>query len=483
MRIAFIPSAYRTIVARELALRFERAGHSVYWLCPNQRWSRWLIEHGVEPGHILDITQYAHEWRERSGDTATERGELSALERKSGWNIYDLIASDHLLARRDTDYALNYLAVCARHARRFLQQHAIDLISGEMTWAFEQIVGHVAVDLAVPFVRPMDVRIPHDRTGFFRDRKEQDMVELRATSDADRAEARAQLKAYREKPRQPAYMSLNHSALRANSERIKVLTKHVVDLAGDPYDETSRRPLGMIADHLQRVLRSVINGKFGPFEMPEETPKRPFVLVTLHLQPEMTIDVMASPLCNQVATTEALARTLPVTHDLYVKEHTIALGQRPPSVYAALRAIPGVRLIDPRAHTFRLIQQASLTVAATGTSAYEASLLGRPGATMGPTVFSPIVVSDHFNPFVDSLGDTIERCAGKNPHSDEKLVEFLAWVIANTVPGAGGDALWQPYAMEPAYLDRLAHGFFTLFASLSAEKRAAEERTDGDVRA
>lgn len=475
MRIAFIPSAYRTIVARELAMRFERAGHSVYWLCPNRRWTRWLIEHGVEPGHILDITRHAREWLQGDADTTEPRAELHALERKSGWSIYDLIASDHLLARRDTDYAVRYLAACACHARRFLRAHAIELISGEMTWAFEQIIGHVAVDLGVTFVRPMDVRIPSDRMGFFRDRKEKDMVELRATTDADRSEARAFLKAYREKPRPPAYMSINHSALRANRERIKLLTKHVVDLAGDPYDETSRRPLGLIADHSAQVMRTLINGKLGPFEMPEDRPRRPFVLVTLHLQPEMTIDVMASPLCNQVATTEALVRTLPVTHDLYVKEHVVALGKRPPSMYAALRAIPGVRLIDPRAQTFRLIQQASLTVAATGTSVYEASLLGRPGVTMGPTVFSPIAVSDRFNPFVDSVGDTIARCAGKNPHRDEEIVEFLAWLLAQTVPGAGADALWQPYAMEPAYLDRVAGGFFALFASLSAAKRAAAE--------
>jgi hypothetical protein len=478
MRVAFISSAYRTIVARELAIRFERAGHSVFWLSPNRRWARWLVEHAIEPGHILDITEHAHEWLDGPGDTTADRAELHALERKSGWKIHDLIASDNLLSRRDTDHAVRYCAASARHARRFLEQHAIELITGEMTWAFEQIVAQVCIDLGIPFVRPMDVRIPNDRTGFFRDRKERDMVELRATTDADRTEARALLKAYREKPRQPAYMSINPSVLRANRERIKLLTKHAVDLARDPQDATSRRPLGLIVDHSTQVLRTLINGKLGSFEMPEDPPKRPFVLVTLHLQPEMTIDVMASPLCNQIATTEALARTLPVTHDLYVKEHIVALGKRKPSVYSTLRAIPGVRLIDPRAHTFRLIQQASLVVAATGTAAYEASLLGRPAVTMAPTVFSPIVVSDRFNPFVDSLGDTIERCAGRNPHSDERIVEFLAWLLAQTVPCAGGDALWQPYAMEPTYLDRVAQGFFTLFASLSAPANSRSRGAD-----
>lgn len=475
MRIAFIPSAYRTLFARELAVRLERAGHIVYWLCPNRRWTRWLIERGVEQERILDITRYAGEWLSGHADTNGDRAELHALEQRSGWNIYDLISSDHLLARRDTDYAIRYLGVCARHVRQFLHDHEIELVTGELTWAFEQIVGHVCVDLGVHFVRPMEVRFPDDRTAFFRDRKEQDMVELRATTDADRAEARVLLKAFRDKPRPPSSMGLNFSVLRANRERMKLLTRHVIDLAGDPDDETSRRPLGLLADHSRQVLRSLINGKLGPFEMPEDPPRRPFVLVALHLQPEMTIDVMASPFCNQVATVEALVRTLPVTHDLYVKEHIVALGKRPPSVYAALRAIPGVRLIDPRAHTFRLVQQASLVIAATGTIAYETSLLGLPAVTMGPTVFSPIVASDHFNPFVDSVAETIERCAGRNPHSDEEIVEFLARLIAQTIPGAVGDALWQPYTMEPSYLDRVTQGFYTLFASLSAAKRAAAE--------
>jgi hypothetical protein len=370
---------------------------------------------------------------------------------------------------------VRYCAVSARHARRFIKQHAIELVTGELTWAFEQFVAQVCADLAVPFVRPADVRFPSDRAGFYRHRQERDIIELRPVTDADRAEARTLLKAYRERPSQPRYMQLNLSVLRANTERIKLLTKHVIDLASDPFDETSRRPLGLIVNHSTQALRTLINGKLGPFEMPEESPKRPFVLVTLHLQPESGIDVIAAPFCNQVATTEALARTLPVTHDLYVKEHIVALGQRQPSMYSALRAIPGVRLIDPRARTFQLIKQASLVVTAAGTAAYEAALFGRPAVTMRPCVFSPIVANDRFNPFADSLADTIERCGGKNPHSEEEIVEFVAWLLAQTVPAASSDALWHPYVMEPAYLDRAAQGYCTLFATLEAAKRVAAE--------
>jgi hypothetical protein len=466
MRIAFIPSAYRTPFAHELAVRLERAGHAVYWLCPNHRWTRWLVDHGVPPAKILDITVYADEWVGDAGDTTAARAELRQLERRSRRHIYDLITSDHFLARRDTEYAIRYLAVCAQHIRKFIQDNALHTVSGELTWAFEQIAGQVCIDLGLPFVRPVDVRIPNDRTAFFRSRLETDIVELRQPIDSDVTAAREFLESYRTRPRKPGYMNINYSSLQADAERIMLLARHVIDLAGDPYDETSLRPRGLIADHSEQALRRLFNSRFARFEMPEPEPKRPFVFLALHLQPEATIDVMASPFCNQIENVQAMARSLPITHDFYVKEHIVALGRRALDTYDDLRRIPGVRLIDPRANTFALIQKAALVVAPTGTVAYEASLLRRPAVTMAPTVFSPIVISDHFNPFTDSVGDLLERVADGSPLSDEKIVEFLAWLLAQTCPGVVGDALWQPYTMQPDYIDKVAEGFFRLFQKL-----------------
>src|SRR5690348_15512541 len=128
MRIAFIPSAYRTLVAHELAIRLERAGHTVFWICPNRRWTRWLVDRGVPEAKVLDITRHADEWL-HTGATDADRAELNQLERKSRWYIYDIITSDHLIARRSTDYAIRYLAVCARHIRKFIEDNAINMVS------------------------------------------------------------------------------------------------------------------------------------------------------------------------------------------------------------------------------------------------------------------------------------------------------------------------------------------------------------------
>ena len=71
MRIAFIVSAYRTILFHAVGQRLERAGHEVYWLSPNKRWARWLGAHGHPAERVFDLTEHAPEWRDTTAPTAT----------------------------------------------------------------------------------------------------------------------------------------------------------------------------------------------------------------------------------------------------------------------------------------------------------------------------------------------------------------------------------------------------------------------------
>jgi hypothetical protein len=355
----------------------ERAGHEVYWVSPNRRWSRWLYGHGTAPERVLDITDHGPEWK-RTGATAEDRAELAVLERANGWNIYDLIQMDELLRRRPTDYAVRYLAVCARQVGDFLRRYQIGMVFAEQTWAFELLTGQVCGDLGIPFLRPVSVRIPNERFAFFAHRRETDMVVFGTATDEHRRQARELLREYRSRPAPPAYATLNWSILRFNWGWTRNLIKHVADVAGDPFDETTLRPLGLVGKYLGKMIRVRRNRLLGPFREVKLPPGQPFVLFPLHLEPESTINVMGSPLCNQVELARALARTLPVTHELWVKEHRIALPNRSARDYRELASIPGVRLIDPFVSSLALIPHADLVVAVTGTACYEAALLGRP---------------------------------------------------------------------------------------------------------
>jgi hypothetical protein len=467
MRLAFILSAYRTIFFHAVSQRLEQAGHEIYWLSPNRRWARWLYDHGVAPERVFDLTVHGAEWRKTTAATDADRAELLGLERASGYTAHDIILMDDLLKRRRTSNALRYLAVCARRVRDFLRQRKVEAVSGELTWAFELLTGQVCRQLGLPFWRPMFVRIPEDRFAFFTSRYEKDPVLFRDPSQQDREQARQLLERFRQGPKF-AYMGYTSLIiLRGKWERLKLIFRHLKDLWGDPLDETSLRPFALVRKHLAMVLRNWRNRCLRCFERVVLPPPRPFVFYPLHLEPEMTIDVMGNPFCNQAELIRAMARTLPASHELWVKEHRIAMSKRPKSFYDEVRAIPGVRLVDPFASALGIMRHADLIVSITGTATYEAALMGRPALTMAPTVFSPVLYTDRFNPFTDSLGRILDEVAGRPVRSDEELIDFLAWLHAQSWPGVVGDALWDPGSMRPENLERVAEAFVAVMAQAS----------------
>jgi hypothetical protein len=480
MRIAFVVSAYRTVLFHAVGQRLEQAGHEVYWLSPNRRWARWLVAHGHPAERVFDLTEHAPEWRDTTAPTTEDFAELRELETACGWNAYDVIQMCDLLKRHPTPYALRYLAVCARRLREFFGRHAIDFVSGELTWAFELVAGQVCEQMGVSFLRPFYLRIPEDRFVFFPGRYEKDALFFREPGEEDREYARRLLKGFRE-GQKFAYMSFaSLIVVRPKWDRVKLLARHFWDLWGDPFDETSLRPLPLLGKHLAMVVRNWRNRRLRIFEPVTLPPARPFVFVTLHLEPEMTIDVMGNPLTNQVELVRAMARKLPVTHELWVKEHRVAMAKRSKQFYQELAAIPGVRLIDPFVSSLDVMRHADLVVAVTGTATYEAALFGVPSMTMAPTVFSPVLVTDHFNPFTDSLGDVLERVRGKPPRTDEELIEFLAWAHAQSWPGYASDAFWDPACMRDENLAKLSDAFCAAM-SLGRPAPIPQETTPGLV--
>ncbi len=458
MKIAFIPSAYRTPFFHAVARRLERAGHEVRWLSPNRRWARWLHRQGVAERHVFDVTRWGEEWHGREA-TAADVEELRRLEEAGNLGLHELVLMDPLLPRRSTARALRYLAVARRHLHEFLAGEAVAAVFGEQTWAFELLTGQVCRSLGIPHLMPQTVRIPDGRFAFFDGYRETELVPLESVGEEHRRAAARTLEEFRRRRPQPGYMALDRAVLKSDLRRLRLLARHVADLAGDPYDETSRRPLALVADHTRQWVRERRLRRWRGFERPRPEASRPFVLFLLHRQPESSIDIKGSPFTNQVEMVRAMVRTLPVTHELWVKEHPVALPLRPLGLLRELARLPGVRLVDHALPVFPLLERADLVVAIVGTAAYEAALLGRPAATIAPVFFDRVVAHPRFDPFHDSLDALLAAGGGAGETPPE---EFLAWLLARTVPGVVGDALWQPHSMTEDNLDLVAGGFLAL---------------------
>lgn len=126
------------------------------------------------------------------------------------------------------------------------------------------------------------------------------------------------------------------------------------------------------------------------FENPVEN--EPYVYMPLHLIPESSTFSMAPFWINELTTIEAVSKSLPAGWRLYVKEHQSMLGERSMAFYKQVKKIPNVRLVrfnyydDPKPW----IENARAVVTITGTSAYEAALLGKPAFVFGDVPFAVI---------------------------------------------------------------------------------------------
>jgi len=454
VNVAFIANYEKTICLHGIATRLRADGHELSWISPSRHWARWLEAQGTPREAILDLSRWGEEWN-RGETSDVDRARLATIEDRSDLRVNDVILMDRLLRTRPYAIAFAHLAVVAREVENFVTARRLRHVFAEQTFGSEIVTGMTCKSLGIELLAPHVVRVPSGRMGLFRGFLQDELVPTRQVTAGDHDEARSFLAGYRRDRPKPDYFLRNTKPPLPKPAWPSKLWKHVRLELEDPHDETHFSPRWLVRQRSLEVINAAVHRISNPYWVPPERPARPFVLFPLHRQPEASIDVIGARFSNQAELVRALARTLPSTHDLYVKEHPNGLGDRSPSWLRTLRAIPGVRLVDPQVSTFALLDQAALTLAISGTAVYEAALLGRPAASIVPMFFSSILAAPTFNPFADSLADVLRTAV---PVGDDQLVRFLAGVLAWSFPGFVDNPLFSPQVLEPRNLDDVAAG-------------------------
>lgn len=160
-----------------------------------------------------------------------------------------------------------------------------------------------------------------------------------------------------------------------------------------------------------------------------------FAFYPLHFEPEVSVQVFGRPFQNQIEVVRNLALNLPAGMKVLVKEHPRALGFRPLGYYRRLLEVPNVRLVDPHLATNQLIRHAALVAVISGSTGFEAAVLGKPVIVFGLPTYGNLprnmvrqITSLH------ELGNEIrDLLAGF--HTEEAVLErFVAGHIAGAVP-------------------------------------------------
>lgn len=109
-----------------------------------------------------------------------------------------------------------------------------------------------------------------------------------------------------------------------------------------------------------------------------------FVYIPLHLQPEMTTDVLGGKFADQVLAIEKLREIIPADIQICIKENPKQTGLlRSESFFRRLAHIENLKFISPDVSSFELIQKSMAVATITGTAGWEALRMEKPVIVFG----------------------------------------------------------------------------------------------------
>jgi len=459
---------------------FSRAlaagGFEVYWINSHRSQHVTLTTRlGVPQSHSLDTTAGFHP---DAVDARTCQAALTVLESSRGPRIYDIILMDRFLRRQPTDVALKYLHHLQRVLTDYFRENAISLITSGRDTALSLLSMLLGRYLGIPWVAPTRLRIPRELYAFSSSHEMGDLIRFRTAGEPERAWARDFLRTFRASPVQPA---IGKSARRF-SDVFRLLPDHWrafrQELSASTHDRDNRygrHPVWrLVAMYMARRRNMLSYTIFRPYSTPGAGR---FVLYALHTQPESSIDVAGSYFSDQIALITFIARSLPVTHELYVKVHPADMDGKTLGFYRTIARIPGVRLIDYGLDSRRLIAGADIVFTLTGTIGYEAALLGKPVIAFANNFFNrlPGVHRCEAPSRLPQLISTV-LSDGASAQDDAQLMEVLADLRANAFEGEVN----RNYGVDTAPLSEkdlatLRVAYETLYRTLVVEVRDTVE--------
>jgi hypothetical protein len=166
--------------------------------------------------------------------------------------------------------------------------------------------------------------------------------------------------------------------------------RRLAQKALDKYVLGKREEFGHIGGHVARHARMWLNHRLMAARyraLPEHG--RRFVYYPLHVPADVALTIRSPQYVDQLALVDYLARIVPDTHEVLIKEHPALVGAlRRERMIDLLQARDNVRLLDPGINNYEVLSRADAVVTVNSKSGAEALLLGRPVVVLGDAFYS-----------------------------------------------------------------------------------------------
>jgi hypothetical protein len=144
---------------------------------------------------------------------------------------------------------------------------------------------------------------------------------------------------------------------------------------------------GHIARHTRMLVNSWI---FARHYQPMPEARVRFVYYPLHVPADVSLTIRSPQFVDQLALVDLLARAVPDTHAVLIKEHPALVGAVDRKrLLGLLKTRDNVHLLDPTIKNYEVLRRADAVVTVNSKSGAEALLLGRPVVVLGDAFYTP----------------------------------------------------------------------------------------------
>lgn len=370
MNICFVCNGRKTQMFHLIAkdLKREDEDLNVFYICCYSKQKEYLQQDGVGENQLLLLN-----WSRLNDDH----------EPIGDYKLNELVAYDRCLKNNIED-GLRLMRNIQQPFYDFIKRNDISYVFGEMTWAHEIVMARICQDKfrgKCHYLHPQSIRIPNGRFCFM-DTEFQDSI----FAPTEYIQPKEILDGF-ELPIKPVVPQrvADVAADVAESMSFHSRFKHLMNFL--IFNRLHRRDKER--DSLQYYLLPLWKSRRRNIKVEcnkiyymnyvrkakwEDIEGKKFVFVTLHMQPEASIDVVGRYYDNQLLNIKNLWRILPPDYYLVVKEHTNAIGNRGRKFFKELQKIRNVIIPDENISSHLILKHSEGVFTNSGTVVLESGL-------------------------------------------------------------------------------------------------------------
>lgn len=406
----------QTVFFESLGEALERAGHCVAFLCFHERSHEYLAAKGRRSFNAF-----------REGAGEDERVDLS----RYGWPSQNL-----LLSHEKAAFEVYDSAALVRKLRRYLaaSEAAFESLAREAPSppVLVQELGGFLSNIASYYVaRRRGLDNVFMEPSFFRGRlffvsNSFAAPVVAGPRSAAASEAVITYLREAEERQQVAIPAKDAHHYRGPLHKLADLRnlRRLGEKAVDKYLLGKREEFGDIGGHVGRHLRMLVNSRLlaGRYRaLPADGTR--YVYYPLHVPADVALTIRSPQYVDQYALVDFLARTVPETHQVLVKEHPALVGATSSRRLAEmLETRDNVRLLDPGINNYEVLRRADAVVTVNSKSGAEALLLGRPVLVLGDAFYAQCDLVRRV-PSLEALPGALRQMLGAGSAPERSAIE------------------------------------------------------------